>query len=69
MVAKKAPIICDEIKPNMFDGFMPVNVSVRDLAIVIAGLAKDVDDVKKYAEPMYKPVSYTHLTLPTKRIV
>ena len=62
MVAKKAPIICDKIKPNMFDGFMPVKVSVRDLAIVIAGLAKDVDDVKKYAEPIYKPTKTATIT-------
>lgn len=26
---------------------IPVYVSLKDLAIVIAGLAKDVDDVKK----------------------
>lgn len=46
----------------MFDGFMPVKVSVRDLAIVIAGLAKDVDDVKKYAEPIYKPTKTATIT-------
>ena len=40
----------------IFDGWIPVNVSVNDLAIVIAGFAKDVEEVKKYADPIYNPI-------------
>lgn len=34
------------------DGSIPANVSVKARAIVTAGFAKLVDDVKKYAAPM-----------------
>ena len=36
---------------------MPVKVSVKDLAIVTAGLAKEVEDVNQYPAVMYKPTA------------
>ena len=38
-------------------GAMPAKVSVRDRPMVTAGLAKDVDDVKKYAAPIHAGTS------------
>src|SRR3954469_11964748 len=40
------------MKGRMPPGAMPANVSVRLRAIVIAGFAKDEDDVNQYAAPM-----------------
>ena len=34
---------------------MPVNVSVKILAKVTAGFAKEVDDVNKYPAEIYNP--------------
>ena len=36
---------------------MPANVSLSDLAIVTAGLAKDVDAVNQYAALIYAPTA------------
>ena len=47
IVASKHPIIWETINPNMFNGWMPVKVSVKDLAMVMAGFAKEVEEVKK----------------------
>src|SRR5918994_7186625 len=38
-------------------GAMPANVSENARPIVIAGLAKLVEEVKKYAAPMYAPTA------------
>ena len=36
-----------------FSGWIPVKVSVKDLLIVTAGFAKEVDDVNQYAPVIY----------------
>ena len=52
-----APRICATIKFKTKSGLIPVKVSVRDLEIVTAGLAKEVDEVNQYPAPMYKPTA------------
>ena len=47
-----APTICAAMKPGMFEGAIPENVSVKARAKVTAGLAKEVDAVNQYAEVM-----------------
>tara|TARA_B100000579_G_C22312091_1_gene612065 strand:+ start:278 stop:568 length:291 start_codon:yes stop_codon:yes gene_type:complete len=44
----KEPIICPNIKYGIDLGDIPVKVSEKTLAIVTAGLAKDVDEVNQY---------------------
>ena len=46
-VAANAPIICAAIKGSTAAGAIPANVSVRERAIVTAGLAKDVEAVNQ----------------------
>ena len=38
-------------------GSIPVNASVNALAIVTAGLAKEVDDVNQYPAEIYRPAA------------
>ncbi len=45
-------MICANKNGGTEDGAMPANVSENILATVTAGLAKLVEDVKKYAAPM-----------------
>jgi hypothetical protein len=40
------------MKPDASAGAMPENVSLSARAMVTAGLAKEVDDVNQYAEPI-----------------
>ena len=40
------------MNPATCAGAMPANVLLRERAIVIAGLAKDVDAVNQYAAPI-----------------
>ena len=49
---RAAPKICAAIKGATELGAMPANVSESVLATVTAGLAKLVDEVKKYAADM-----------------
>src|SRR5688500_14948486 len=51
-VPATAPTTCAGRKGIASRGRMPANVSLNILAIVTAGLANDVDDVKKYAAAM-----------------
>ena len=47
-----APIICIAMNGSALAGLIPVNVSVSVRPIVTAGLAKDVEELKKYAAPI-----------------
>ena len=39
------------------------------LTLIIAGCKSDGEEIEQPEKIYYDPVSYTHLTLPTKRIV
>jgi hypothetical protein len=51
-VAASPPASWAAMKRGTSAGRMPANVSLSDLAIVTAGLAKDVDAVNQYAAAM-----------------
>ena len=50
--ARMPPRICAAMKGGTEDGAMPAKVSENIRPIVMAGLAKLVEEVKKYAAPM-----------------
>ena len=50
-----APTSCAAMKPGADDGAMPAKVSDSVLATLTIGLAKLVDEVKKYAPPIHTP--------------
>ena len=51
-VAPTAPASCAKINRETSAGLIPANVLLNDLAMVTAGLAKDVDAVNQYAAVM-----------------
>ena len=51
-VAPTAPRICARMNTGASMGRIPAKVSLKDLAMVTAGLAKDVDAVNQYAAVM-----------------
>ena len=50
--ARMPPIICAPMKLGTDDGAIPAKVSENIRPVVMAGLAKLVEEVKKYAAPM-----------------
>ena len=54
IVAITAPSIWPRKKPRTFEGCTPANVSDRARAIVMAGLAKLVDEVHQYPATIAK---------------
>src|SRR5437879_1070108 len=52
-----APISCMTMNIGADDGLMPAKLSDRVRAMVTAGLAKLVDEVKKYAPPIHTPTA------------
>ena len=50
--ARMPPIICAAMKLGTDDGAIPAKVSENIRPTVMAGLAKLVEEVKKYAAPM-----------------
>src|SRR5439155_25445761 len=55
--ASTAPTHSKATNAGTDEGAMPANVSVNARPTVTAGFAKLVDDVKKYAAPMYAPTA------------
>ena len=55
--ARAPPMTCAAMKAGAEEGAMPANVADSIRPIVIAGLAKLAEDVKKYAAPMYAPTA------------
>jgi hypothetical protein len=51
-VAANAPAICAAMNKGASAGRIPANVLDNDLAMVTAGLAKEVDAVNQYAAVM-----------------
>src|SRR5262249_25081280 len=64
-VAVRPPANCARMKPGTSAGWIPLNVSVRQRAIVAAGLANDVEAVNQYAAAMYAPTA--NGTIPARR--
>ena len=56
-VATATPMNCITMNIGADDGLMPANVSESVRAMVTAGLANDVDEVKKYAPPIHAPTA------------
>ena len=55
--ASAPPMIWAAMNAGTEDGAMPAKVSENIRPTVMAGLAKLVEDVKKYAAPMYAPTA------------
>ena len=55
--ARAPPTIWAPMNEGTEDGAMPAKVSENIRPTVMAGLAKLVEDVKKYAAPMYAPTA------------
>ena len=55
--ARPAPMIWAAMKPGTEAGAIPAKVSENIRPMVMAGLAKLVEDVKKHAAPMYAPTA------------
>src|SRR5258708_17186824 len=55
--ASTPPTACAPTKDGAEAGAMPANVSENIRPMVIAGLAKLVEEVKKYAAPIYAPTA------------
>ena len=55
--ARPAPMIWAAMKPGTEAGAIPAKVAENIRPMVMAGLAKLVEDVKKYAAPMYAPTA------------
>ena len=51
------PISWANINGITSEGIIPVKVLLRVLAIVTAGLEKEVDEVNQYAAPIYNPTA------------
>ena len=51
------PVSWARINGITSEGTIPVKVLLRVLAIVTAGLEKDVDEVNQYADPIYNPTA------------
>src|ERR1700738_4390523 len=56
-MARAPPRTWAAMKPGTEDGAMPAKVAENIRPTVIAGLAKLVEDVKKYAAPIYAPTA------------
>src|SRR5450755_1310974 len=56
-MARAPPMIWAAMKVGADDGAMPAKVAENIRPMVMAGLAKLVEDVKKYAAPMYAPTA------------
>ena len=52
-----APINWNNMKKITFSIFIPEKESVKDLAKVTAGLAKEVEEVNQYPAVMYRPTA------------
>ncbi len=57
IVAVYAPANWATMNHGTSRGRMPANVSLRQRAMVTAGLAKEVDEVNQYAAVMYEPTA------------
>lgn len=56
-IANMAPRTCAITKNKMKSGCIPVKVLLNPLAIVTAGLAKDVEEVNQIADVIYNPTA------------
>ena len=54
--ASSAPASCAMMNPGTSAGRIPENVLDSERAMVIAGLANDVDAVNQYAEPIHAAI-------------